>query len=91
MPDTDLVIYVDQDTFEITLDDDGMQVVVEAVGFDQTAAAQAAQAAAETASDAAAVSAAASAASAAAAAAAIAAAIAGVTDDQIALKAQVFN
>lgn len=89
--DNDLVVYVEDDTFQVTVDDDGIVVEVTAVGFRETEAAQAAQAAAEASEAAAAASAVAAAASAAAADAAIAAAIAGVTDDQIALKAQVFN
>jgi hypothetical protein len=71
--DGDLIIYTDDETFQIVADDDGIELLVTAVGINEATAAQAAQAAA-------AVSAAAAAASA-----------ASITDDQIALKAQVFN
>lgn len=49
MADSDAVILVGEDTFQFFVDDTGMQIVVDAVGFDETAAAQAAQLAAETA------------------------------------------
>lgn len=47
MQDTDLVVYVDDETFTLLSDDDGIQILIEAVGLSETDAAEAAQTGAE--------------------------------------------